>query len=85
MAYSSGPDDVHSVDPVEAGLRHTLTVWLTTDPGHSEDRKVRGWGLEMGMRGEMGGSRGVGGGVGSRLTPGIVRTGMLGGEVGGEG
>jgi predicted 2-oxoglutarate/Fe(II)-dependent dioxygenase YbiX len=41
-AYGSGEADAHGVEPVARGVRHTLTVWLTDDPAHSEDRKAGG-------------------------------------------
>lgn len=37
IAYSSGEESTHSVDPVTRGERTTLALWFTTDPDHSKD------------------------------------------------
>ncbi|GBF93946.1 2-oxoglutarate (2OG) and Fe(II)-dependent oxygenase superfamily [Raphidocelis subcapitata] len=40
-AYGAGEGDAHRVEPVEWGSsRDTLTVWLSRDPAHCEDRKL---------------------------------------------
>ncbi|GAQ85647.1 hypothetical protein KFL_002470040 [Klebsormidium nitens] len=37
VAYSSGEENTHSVDPITRGERITLALWFTTDPDHSKD------------------------------------------------
>ncbi|KAL4431217.1 hypothetical protein ABPG75_006473 [Micractinium tetrahymenae] len=38
VAYSA--QDVHSITPVTAGERFTLTLWFTEDPAHCEDSRL---------------------------------------------
>jgi hypothetical protein len=41
LLYTADDSNVHQVEPVTAGERATLTMWLTLDQQHQEDRKVR--------------------------------------------
>lgn len=40
VAYSSGEENTHSVDPVTGGERITLALWFTADPDHSADKSL---------------------------------------------
>lgn len=40
LLYTADESNTHSVEPVTAGERTTLTMWFTIDPEHNEDRKV---------------------------------------------
>jgi hypothetical protein len=40
VGYSAGEVNVHCVQPVEAGVRHTFIMWFTKDPAFREDDAV---------------------------------------------